>query len=82
MAKEEKVNHPKHYGGDAPYEAVKVIDAWGVGGRTPTAGFALGNALKYIARAGLKTDYLEDLRKAKWYLQHEIDKEKERNETA
>ena len=31
----ETVNHPEHYGGDTPYEAIKVIDAWGLG-------FALG----------------------------------------
>ena len=46
----EKVNHPKHYGGeDNPYEAIKVIDAWKLG-------FSLGNAVKYIARAGAKGD--------------------------
>lgn len=61
------VDHPAHYGGaDNPYEAIKVIDAWGLG-------FALGNAVKYLARAGRKTaDPLEDLRKARWYLDHEI----------
>lgn len=62
------VDHPDHYGGaDNPYEAIKVIDAWQLG-------FALGNALKYIARAGKKagiTD-VEDLKKAHWYLGHEI----------
>jgi hypothetical protein len=61
------VDHPAHYGGrDNPYEAIKVIEAWGLG-------FCLGNALKYIARAGKKGDALEDLRKARWYLQHEIE---------
>lgn len=60
----EKINHPAHYGGkDDPYEAIKVIEAWG-------ATFCGGNALKYICRAGKKpgTDALEDLKKAKWYL--------------
>ena len=64
----EKVNHPAHYGGaDSPYEAIKVIEAWALG-------FALGNAVKYISRAGKKpgSDMLEDLRKARWYLDHEI----------
>ena len=63
------VNHPKHYGGaDSPYEAIKVIEAWGLG-------FALGNAVKYISRAGKKSKatLLEDLKKARWYLTREID---------
>lgn len=60
----EKINHPAHYGGkDDPYEAIKVIEAWG-------ATFCGGNALKYICRAGKKpgASALEDLKKAKWYL--------------
>jgi len=62
------VEHPAHYGGvDNPYEAIKVIEAWGLG-------FALGNAVKYISRAGKKpgADVVEDLRKAAWYIGHEI----------
>lgn len=59
------VNHPPHYGGDTPYEAIKVIRAWGLG-------FALGNAVKYLCRAGKKGDRLEDLRKARFYLDDEI----------
>jgi hypothetical protein len=63
----ENVNHPNHYKGkDNPYEAIKVIDAWKLG-------FCLGNAVKYIARAGAKGDKVEDLQKAIWYIQHEID---------
>jgi hypothetical protein len=62
----DSVNHPPHYrGGADPYEAIKVIEAWGLG-------FCLGNALKYICRAGRKGDTLEDLRKAAWYLNREI----------
>lgn len=62
------VDHPQHYGGkDNPYEAIKVIDAWGLD-------FSLGNAVKYISRAGKKTDSpLEDLEKAKWYICHAIE---------
>ena len=63
------VNNPAHYGGaENPYEAIKVIDAWQLG-------FCLGNTVKYISRAGKKGDRLEDLRKAAWYLQHEIQQE-------
>ncbi len=63
----EKVNHPVHYGtAEDPYEVIKVIDAWGLG-------FSLGNAVKYIARAGKKNGEptVDDLRKAIWYLEHE-----------
>jgi hypothetical protein len=64
----EAVNRPAHYGGaENPYETIKVIEAWGLG-------FCLGNAVKYISRAGKKGAALEDLRKAAWYLQREIEK--------
>src|SRR5580698_10150981 len=60
------VLRPAHYGGkDAPYEAIKVIEAWGLG-------FNLGNAVKYISRAGKKGAALEDLKKAAWYLARAI----------
>jgi len=66
--KAEAINHPAHYGGaENPYEAIKVIEAWGLG-------FHLGNAVKYISRAGRKGDRLEDLKKAAWYLQREIER--------
>lgn len=62
----ERVDHPPHYGGaDNPYEAIKVIEAWGLG-------FCLGNVIKYIARAEHKSATIEDLRKARWYLDREI----------
>ena len=64
----EMLNHPNHYGGeDNVYEAIKVIDAWELG-------FSLGNTVKYISRAGKKNPdkELEDLMKAKWYLEHHI----------
>jgi hypothetical protein len=65
----EEVNGPSHYGGaENPYEAIKVIEQWDLG-------FRLGNAVKYIARAGKKDSakLVQDLRKALWYLQREID---------
>ncbi|MFN7656388.1 MAG: DUF3310 domain-containing protein [bacterium] len=68
MENKEMVNHPQHYGGkDNKYEAIKVIDAWGLG-------FSLGNTVKYISRAGKKNQEkeLEDLKKALWYLNHHI----------
>lgn len=64
----DSVNHPAHYiyGGEV-YETIKVIEAWGLD-------FCLGNAVKYISRAGKKdpAKELEDLQKAAWYLQRRI----------
>lgn len=63
---EEMVDHPAHYGGaDDPYEAVKVIEAWKLN-------FNLGNCAKYIRRSPKKGNRLEDLKKARWYLDREI----------
>lgn len=59
------VDHPSHYGGkDNPYEAIKVIEAWKLN-------FNLGNALKYLMRAGRKGSLKEDLEKALWYVRRE-----------
>ena len=60
------VNHPAHYH-QGDYEAIKVISAWRLN-------FARGNVLKYVCRAGVKSaeTELEDLRKARFYLDHEI----------
>jgi hypothetical protein len=58
------VNHPPHYT-HSGIEAIAVIDAWGLG-------FCLGNVVKYIARAEHKGTQLQDLKKARWYLDHEI----------
>jgi len=58
------INHPSHYT-YGKYEAIEVIEDWGLG-------FALGNAVKYIARAGKKGNAIEDLKKAKWYIEREI----------
>jgi uncharacterized protein DUF3310 len=62
------INHPEHYGGaDNPYEAIKVVEAWNLD-------FYLGNVIKYISRAGKKGEELEDLKKAKWYLDRKIER--------
>ena len=64
------INHPPHYGGDDnPYETIKVIEAWGLG-------YRLGNCLKYISRCDKKGAPIEDLEKARWYLDREIQKRK------
>lgn len=65
----EKIDHPPHYGGDTVYEHIKVIEAWGLLGNYP-----LAIALKHVCRAGKKdgSPVLEDLKKARWYLDWEI----------
>jgi hypothetical protein len=66
----DQVIHPQHYGGkNNPYEAIKVIEAWEVG-------FNLGNTLKYISRAGKKDNIIQDLEKALFYLDREIQNRK------
>ena len=61
---EDKVNHPKHYTEHpSGIECIQI---------TEHMGFNLGNAIKYIWRCDLKLDALEDLKKAKWYLDREI----------
>lgn len=64
----EKVHHPTHYGGDTVYETIKVIEAWGLD-------FHLGNAIKYISRAGKKEKdkEIQDLQKAAWYINRKIE---------
>jgi hypothetical protein len=71
MEKREMVNHPKHYqfGENNEYEAIKVIDAWGFDND-----FYLGNAVKYLSRAGKKDNTLQDLKKAIWYIEKKIEK--------
>lgn len=66
----ERVDHPDHYGSDENlYETIKVIEAWDLD-------FNLGNAVKYISRAGKKSPdtYKEDLQKAMWYLERALSK--------
>jgi hypothetical protein len=60
------VNHPKHYTSHpSGIECIKI---------TEHMGFCLGNAIKYIWRADLKNDSIEDLKKAVWYINNEIKK--------
>jgi hypothetical protein len=70
----ENVVHPSHYNQYNGFEVIDVCEQLvGPDGR---AGFNLGNAFKYIARAGWKNPetHVEDLEKAKFYLQREIDR--------
>lgn len=60
------VNHPPHY--NAHPSGVECIDI------TEHMGFCLGNAVKYIWRADMKGDALEDLQKARWYIDRELER--------
>lgn len=62
------VDHPNHYN-TGGIEVIDAIEAWGFG-----EGFNRGNAIKYIARAGHKDSEIEDLKKAAWYIQREIER--------
>lgn len=62
--KEDTVNHPKHYN-FGKIEVIDVIEDWG-------CGFHAGNVIKYVARYKHKNG-LEDLKKAKWYLDRLIE---------
>lgn len=61
------VNHPAHYT-DGKFETIEAIESWRLG-------YHLGNAVKYISRAGKKSKdtELEDLRKARWYIKRYLD---------
>lgn len=62
------VHNPAHYNGHpSGIECIQVIEHMG---------FNLGNAIKYIWRADLKHNAVEDLQKAAWYLNREIEKRK------
>lgn len=63
----DNVSHPSHYTAGRKYEPRLVIEDWGLG-------FYLGNVVKYISRAGRKGDAVEDLKKARQYLDWEIEK--------
>lgn len=60
------VEHPKHYN-TGKIEVISAIEDWNLD-------FHLGNVVKYVARAGKKdvSKTLEDLEKAKWYLERKI----------
>ena len=62
------VNHPAHYN-VGKIEAITVIEDWNLN-------FNLGNCVKYVARADHKGHAVEDLKKAIWYLQRELDRRK------
>lgn len=60
------VSHPSHYT-DGKIEVIDYIE-------DKKFNYHLGNAIKYISRAGKKDDYIQDLHKAVWYINREIER--------
>ena len=75
------LNRPSHYCEGRKYEPIAVIQDWGLD-------FCLGNTIKYISRAGRKTSAtltdiekeLQDLEKAKFYLEYKINELKAKSQ--
>ncbi len=64
MKKDDQINHPKHYT-YGRIETIEAIEDWDLG-------YHLGNTIKYISRHMRKGKPLEDLKKAKFYLDRKI----------
>ena len=62
------VSHPSHY--NQGIEAIDIIESWDLN-------FSLGNAIKYILRSPYKGKQIEDLEKARWYIDREINRLKD-----
>ena len=60
------VDHPSHYN-VGKIEVIDAIESWGLN-------FSLGSAVKYIARADHKGKPIEDLQKARWFIEREIER--------
>ena len=69
----DNVNHPPHYKSHpSGIECIQV---------TEHMGFCLGNAMKYIWRADEKGNAIEDLEKARWYIEREIERRSQEQST-
>jgi hypothetical protein len=61
---QDNVNHPTHYNKHpSGVECITIVEHFN---------FCIGNAIKYLWRANQKNNYLEDLQKARWYVDREI----------
>ena len=65
VMKKERVDHPDHY--NQGIEVIDYIDSWNLD-------FTTGNIIKYVSRHKYKDEPLEDLKKARWYLDRLISK--------
>jgi hypothetical protein len=67
----DNINHPQHYTSHpSGVECIDIIEHYP---------FNIGNAIKYLWRAGRKGDAIEDLEKAKWMVEREIQRLKKLN---
>ena len=66
LARREAINHPTHYN-TGKIEVIDAIDDWKLD-------FNAGNVVKYVARHQHKAEPLEDLKKARWYLNRLIER--------
>lgn len=66
MTQHDPINSPSHYAEGRAYEPIDVIHDWELG-------YNLGNVVKYVSRAGRKLNLVEDLKKARFYLNKEIE---------
>lgn len=64
----EQINHPQYYNA-GKIEAIDVIEDWKLN-------FSLGCVVKYICRAEFKDSTIQDLEKAAWYLNREVERRK------
>ena len=64
------IDHPRHYN-HGTIEVSDVIEDWRLG-------FHAGNVIKYLARAGHKGSKMQDLQKARWYLNRLIEQEEKK----
>lgn len=66
LEEKDAVNHPSHYGGENnPLEVINIIEHYDLN-------FNLGNVIKYCLRAGKKDELIQELKKAQWYINREI----------
>lgn len=65
MSVNDVINHPSHYAEGRKFEPIDVIQDWQLN-------YFLGNIVKYISRAGRKGSAIEDLKKARFYLDRQI----------
>ena len=68
MSKKERVDHPDHYN-QGHIEVIDAIEDWFDG-----LDFCAGNVVKYVSRYKHKDNPVEDLKKAKWYIERMITK--------
>ena len=73
----DEVNHPEHYT-KGKIEVFDALDDWSEAGMI---GYCVSNVIKYLTRYRSKGNPLQDLKKARWYLDREIEKYEQKGDT-